>query len=55
MENKELNQEITVAQAILPEELSLGLSDYSGSSCPGDGCNSDQGGCTHDASCGQDC
>jgi len=35
-----------------PPELELGLA---GSNCPGDGCNSDGGGCTHDAGCGQDC
>ncbi len=45
--------EIVVAQAQLPEELQLGTVGVSG--CPGDGCNGDQGGCSGDASCGQDC
>lgn len=45
--------EIKVAKAILPGELFLDAQGYSG--CPGDGCNDDQGGCMHDASCGQDC
>lgn len=43
---------IDVRHAVLPAELMLGSP---GASCPGDGCNSDQGGCTGDASCGQDC
>ena len=54
MQNKlALSPEIRVAQATLPEELVLGVKGYAG--CPGDGCNDDTGGCTHDASCGQDC
>ena len=44
--------DMRVVDAILPEELVLGAVS---ASCPGDGCNTDQGGCTHDASCGQDC
>lgn len=44
--------EIKVVKAILPKELVL---DVGGCDCSGDDCNSDQGGCTHDASCGQDC
>ena len=42
-----------VVQARLPAELQLGAVGVSG--CPGDGCNADQGGCAHDAGCGQDC
>ncbi|KKU38145.1 MAG: hypothetical protein UX53_C0035G0003 [Candidatus Azambacteria bacterium GW2011_GWB2_46_37] len=53
MEKQNGSLEIKVAQAVLPDELVLGIQGYSG--CPGDGCNADQGGCTHDASCGQDC
>lgn len=45
--------EIKVVQAVLPNELVLGLEGYSG--CKGDDCNADKGGCTHDSSCGQDC
>ena len=45
--------ETVVVRAVLPEELVLGVKGLS--SCPGDGCNSDQGGCTGDAGCGQDC
>jgi len=39
--------------AVLPEEIVLGT-DAVGP-CEGDGCNSDQGGCTGDAGCGQHC
>jgi len=49
-----LKEEIVVKQAILPDELTLGVDNYSG--CDGDDCNGDQGGCdASDASCGQDC
>lgn len=44
---------IEVVDAKLPHELILGVEGFSG--CPGDGCNDDQGGCPHDAGCGQDC
>lgn len=44
---------VIVQQAILPDELTLGVRVYS--DCGGDGCNDDQGGCDSDASCGQDC
>ena len=50
--------EIRVVDAIFPRELELQpRTSLSGSIslCPGDGCNSDQGGCESDASCGQDC
>lgn len=49
--------EIRVVNAIFPKELELQpRASLSGlTSCPGDGCNSDQGGCEGDASCGQDC
>jgi len=46
-------KDIQVVSAVLPTELVLGISGYSG--CQGDDCNSDDGGCQHDASCGQDC
>lgn len=47
--------EFKVVDAVLPSELVLGPSTSRGP-CPGDGCNSDQGGCdAGDASCGQDC
>jgi len=42
-----------ILRAELPEELFMGATAQPG--CNGDGCNSDQGGCTHDADCGQDC
>ncbi|MDP2638799.1 MAG: hypothetical protein Q8P06_01365 [Candidatus Azambacteria bacterium] len=45
-------ENLRVVDAVLPEELVL---DLEVGPCAGDGCNSDQGGCTHDASCGQDC
>jgi len=45
--------DILVVKAILPTELATSVA--SGSACNGDGCNSDQGGCSSDASCGQDC
>ncbi len=45
-----------VAEAVLPTELVLNSRKGNFSPCPGDGCNSDQGGCyPSDASCGQDC
>ena len=53
-----LYMKIRVVDAIFPRELELQpRTSLSGSmsSCPGDGCNSDQGGCESDASCGQDC
>ena len=40
-------------EAVLPDELVLGGKNFS--DCPGDGCNSDSGGCSSDAGCGQDC
>jgi hypothetical protein len=46
---------VRVVKARLPEELVLDLASYPGGPCPGDDCNDDSGGCTHDASCGQDC
>lgn len=47
--------EFRVVDAVLPSELVLRPSTSYGP-CPGDGCNSDQGGCSpSDASCGQDC
>lgn len=46
--------DLYVVDAVLPEELVLNLGVAS-APCPGDGCNDDQGGCPHDASCGQDC
>lgn len=46
--------DLQVVDAVLPGELVLNLGAAS-MPCPGDDCNSDQGGCTHDASCGQDC
>lgn len=45
--------DLRIVDAILPEELVLDVGVSA--SCPGDDCNDDQGGCTHDASCGQDC
>lgn len=47
------SNKITVVEAVLPIEIKL-YSTTAGS-CNGDGCNSDQGGCTHDAGCGQHC
>lgn len=49
-----LMDDLRVVDAVLPEELVLSLGTAS-APCPGDDCNDDQGGCTHDASCGQDC
>lgn len=47
--------EFRVVDAVLPSELVLKPSTSRGP-CPGDGCNTDQGGCyPSDASCGQDC
>jgi len=43
-----------ILKADLPEEIVLDSGDYMGR-CNGDDCNSDQGGCDSDASCGQDC
>ena len=51
--NKREMEDIVVVKAVLPDEVVLGVNGSSG--CPGDGCNADQGGCTGDASCGQDC
>ena len=44
--------DIKVVTAVLPEELVLNVGSCD---CNGDDCNADTGGCTHDASCGQDC
>ncbi len=43
---------LLIVDAVLPEELIL---DSGIGPCSGDDCNSDSGGCTHDAACGQDC
>jgi len=47
-----MGENVKITQAVLPEELVLGVSQFP---CPGDDCNSDQGGCNGDANCGQDC
>ena len=52
MEPKNSDQ-IQIGDAMLPEELVMDVPIRCG--CQGDGCNADQGGCTHDATCGQDC
>lgn len=46
--------DLQIVNAVLPNELVLDLGTAIGP-CRGDDCNSDQGGCTHDSSCGQDC
>lgn len=42
-----------VVKATPLDEIALGSAGFA--PCPGDGCNTDQGGCPHDAGCGQDC